>query len=438
MKKSKNHILLVLSFLLIFISGIQIFIPLEETKPLKGSFSDSPKPQFSGTNWFKEDFQQKSEAWLKENFGFRNFFVRLHHQISFKIFKKAHSSGVIVGKNNYLYEKFYIDALYGEDFKGVMYWEDKISKLTALSDSLGRLDKSFLILVAPSKAAFYEEHIPAYLKGEGGPYNYKYFTQRLSDETIPVIDFYSWFNSEKESAEYPLFPKTGIHWSEYGQYLAGDSIFKYLNSKGYHMPNMILDSLDVTMQPNKQDADIELAMNLLFTINKEELAYPKFHVIRKDTIKPRGIVIGDSFYWQFMADGMHKDFFNNGEFWYYNRDVIQRGGGKINQSLEYIEKRIDQTDLIVIICSEGGLSRFAWGFVDDLYSLYFDSNSYSPTLQRSIDNTKKAIKDDPSWLSKVTKKAQGKEISVDSMMTLDAIYMYEIQQLDLLKSPESK
>jgi len=433
MKRSKNHILLVLSLLLIFISGIQIFLPIEERKPLNGSFSESPKPKFTGTTWFNEDFQQKTEAWVKENFGFRSFFVRLHHQISFKLFKKAHSSGVIVGKNNYLYEKFYIDALYGEDFKGVMYWEDKISKLSALSDSLGKLDKSFLILVAPSKAAFYEEHIPTYLKGEGGPYNYKYLTKRLGDETIPFIDFYSWFNREKENSEYPLFPKTGIHWSEYGQYLAGDSIFKYLNSRGYHMPDMILDSLDITKQANKQDADIELAMNLLLPINKEELAYPKFHVLRKDTVKPRGIVIGDSFYWQFMADGMHKDFFNNGEFWYYNRDVIQRGGGKIKQSLKYLEKRIEQTDLIVIICSEGGLSRFAWGFVEDLHSLYFDSVSYSPSLQRSIDNTKKAIKDDPSWLSKVTEKAKGKSISPDSMMVLDALYMYEKRQFEQLK-----
>ena len=355
MKKAANTILLILGLILIIISGFQMLLPVFEEKPLEGSFTKSPEPQMKAKYWFDESFQQKSEEWLKENFGFRNFYVRLHHQLSFWLFKKAHSEGVIVGKNNVLFEKFYIDALLGNDFKGVSYWEDQLGKLSLLQDTLQNLDKSFLIIIAPSKAAYFQENIPDYLMGDVRPYNYRYLVERLEEENLPSIDFYSWFNEMKADSEYPLFPKTGIHWTEYGQYLAGDSIFSYLRSRGYRMPEYILDSLDITNIPNHQDADIERAMNLLFRINREELAYPKFHVLRKDTVKPRGIVIGDSFYWQFMADGMHKDFFNNGEFWYYNRDIIVRGGEKISQSLDYLRQRVNSTDMFVIICTEGGL-----------------------------------------------------------------------------------
>ena len=174
-------------------------------------------------------------------------------------------------------------------------------------------------------------------------------------------------------------------------------------------------------------------MNLLFTVNREELAYPRYHVVRKDTAKPRGIVIGDSFYWQFMADGMHKDFFKNGEFWYYNRDIVVEDGSKINQSLEYLKKRVEQTDLFVIICSEGGLSRFSWGFIDDLYSLYFDAPPRSQALESSIRLSKQAISRDANWLKSIEKKALDKGISVDSMMTLDAIFMYEKRKLEELE-----
>lgn len=433
--KTINTIFLILGLLIIFGSSAQLVFKVFPIKPLNGSFTDSPKPTISARAWFDESLQTQSESWLNENFGFRNFFLRLDHQISLWLYKKAHSEGVIVGKENYLFEKFYIDALYGRDFSGIANWEEKIGKLSALNDSLQKLDKSFLICIGPSKAAHHREYIPEYLKTEGGkPYNYLYLKKRLSEENIPFIDMYSWFEEIKQDAEYPLFPKTGIHWSEYGQYLVGDSMYNYFNSLGYKMPVYILDSLDTSSKPNKQDTDIARAMNLLFPISQDQLAYPKFHVERDNLIKPRGIVVGDSFYWQFLADGMHKDFFDKGEFWYYNRDIIVPGGDKISQTKEYLEQRIKETDMIVFVGSEGGLSRFAWGFIDDLYSLYFGTQqTVSPVVMKKVNQKIQAITKDPAWLARVEKKAIDKSIPLDSMLFLDGMFMYQNEQLKLLK-----
>jgi len=435
MDKLKNTILLAIGLIIIVGSGIQMVFKVYPVKALNGSFTESVKPKLSSTSWFDESFQSQSESWLNENFGFRNFFLRLNHQVSFWIFNKAHSEGVIVGKKNYLFEKFYIDALNGTDFIGIAKWEEKIGKLSALSDSLQKLNKSFLICIGPSKALHHKEYIPEYLLSEGGsPYNYIYLKKRLAEDKIPFIDMYSWFEKNKSDAEYPLFPKTGIHWSEYGQYLVGDSLYRYFNSLGYKMPVYKLDSLDTSSLPNKQDTDIERAMNLLFPISNDNLAYPKFHVERNSPDKPRGIVVGDSFYWQFMADGMHKDFFEKGEFWYYNRDIIIPGGEKIKQTMEYLEEKMKDTDMIVFMGSEGGLSKFAWGFIDDLYSLYFGSAPYySPTVLKRLEQTKRTIRKDPTWLAGIEKKAKEKAISLDSMLFLDGMYMYEKEQLKLLK-----
>ena len=53
------------------------------------------------------------------------------------------------------------------------------------------------------------------------------------------------------------------------------------------------------------------------------------------------------------------------------------------------------------------------------------SGSPSEKLKKRIDVIINAIKNTPEWLEKVKKKAIEKNISLDSMLLLDAIYMSE-------------
>jgi len=191
-----------------------------------------------------------------------------------------------------------------------------------------------------------------------------------------------------------------------------------------------LDSVVVSRRPNDQDADIQLAMNLLFPMTREQLGYPQIRYEEDSLRKPGGFVVGDSFYWQFMGDGSHKALFENGEFWYYNKEIYGNDGKMRPNEPDYAAKRYDESDLIVILATEPQLSRFGWGIVEDLYQYYFPDRAgapapYAPTLQLEIDKALHAMRQDSAWMKQISDKAALKGISLDSMMLLDALYLYE-------------
>ena len=136
MKNAVKHILFFIPLCLLLFTIWQQHYNYFHIKPLNGSFAKKESPVFSWDTWFSGTYQHDKEADKNENFGFRNFFVRLNHQIDFSIFGQARASGVIVGKENYLYEQGYIDAYYGKDFIGynkVTEYLKKIKQIQKLS-----------------------------------------------------------------------------------------------------------------------------------------------------------------------------------------------------------------------------------------------------------------------------------------------------------------
>ena len=83
---------------------------------LKGDVKSPNNVEFNLDNWIEGTYQQKKEEHLNEVFGFRSVFVRLNNQIVYSLFSKAKANGVIVGKENYLYEVDYINAYTGNDY----------------------------------------------------------------------------------------------------------------------------------------------------------------------------------------------------------------------------------------------------------------------------------------------------------------------------------
>ena len=66
---------------------------------------------------------------------------------------------VVIGKENYLYEKGYIDAFFGVDFIGHDSIAISAYKLKMIQDTLAKLNKTLLIILAPGKGDFFPEYI---------------------------------------------------------------------------------------------------------------------------------------------------------------------------------------------------------------------------------------------------------------------------------------
>ncbi len=113
MGPKKTTLLFVLIGVLSLLPLIQQLTGFIKVKPLFGAITEGQKPIFDFNRWMEGDYQKEMEAYLNEKFGFRNYFIRLNNQVAYSLYHKAKANGVIIGKENYLYELSYINAYYG-------------------------------------------------------------------------------------------------------------------------------------------------------------------------------------------------------------------------------------------------------------------------------------------------------------------------------------
>lgn len=143
--------------IILFIPCIQHSLHLVGEKSLRGAVNYAPDISFEKKEWFQGKYQEEKEKYLNDGFGFRSFFVRLNNQIRYSLFNKANANGVIIGKENYLYEENYIKAYYGQDFIGKEKIEERFIQLKFIQDTLQKLNKSLLLVYASGKASFFSE-----------------------------------------------------------------------------------------------------------------------------------------------------------------------------------------------------------------------------------------------------------------------------------------
>ncbi len=430
MEKKLKILALLLMALLLFIPLIQLkFHFLEPSKKLSGSYQKTEKPVFSSELWFNNTFQQDFEKYFNQNFGFRNTLVRLHNQINYSLFKKAEAKGVIVGKNNYLYETNYINSYNGTNYIGKTEIVKRVEELQIIYDHLKQHNTELLVIIAPGKAYFYPEHIPNYLSMKpSDSNNYKIYLSALSQTNIPIIDFNTLFVSMKDTSSIVLYPKTGIHWSQASIPFVIDSILKKTEILLHKNLNHVItyrgpdaDTVD------RQDSDIERGMNLIYPIDKLKMNYPKWHFENNATKdKPKMVAIGDSFWWQLYSSGISKHAFNNAQFWYYYKEIYPQSNKKdLFVKDIYALQKLEQSDIVILMTTEANLTKFPFGFEDVMSSKpYYDS-----IFNRKVENLKNYIKTNESWFNKVKAKAQENMISIDSMLQVDAEYTIRKEEI---------
>lgn len=364
--------------LMLLIPAIQHFTGFANEKKLEGSFTETLNPTFNDSMWFSGAYQKQKQQYVNEQFGFRPDFVRIHNQVYYMLYNQALANDVIVGKEKYLYGKTYIDSYLGNDFLGEEFIQKQIKKLKAIKDTLGTKNIDLVMVLAPGKASFYPEFLPKrFVKKSNQPTNYKELKKQLKTNEINTLDFYSWFLQMKDTAAYPLFPKTGIHWSKYGEFRAADSLLGYVAKlRNCPMPWLDTFGFEVTTDVRDTDDDIEKGMNIITDIPDLKMGY-FFSQIQYDSTKqyPKVSVIGDSYYWGLVALGLSEKGFNKGEFWYYFNERHFTDGtpmqGRHDLSKEELVKALESNQVIILLATNGNLTTFDFGFIDHMHEIYF-------------------------------------------------------------------
>lgn len=371
MGPKKTTLLFALIGVLLLLPLIQQLTGFVKVKPLFGAITEGQKPIFDFNRWMEGDYQKEMESYLNEKFGFRNYFIRLNNQVAYSLYQKAKANGVIIGKENYLYELSYINAYYGRDFVGRDSINSVLNKVAYLQEHLAKKNITLMLVLNPGKVSYYPQYIPDSLVGTKSITNYEYYAQKAKSINLNVLDLRSYFILNKSTFPYPLFPKCGIHWSTYCEILAKDTLMKYIGAlRKTAVPEIIMDSISLDKGTRNRDADIKDGMNLLMGPDCGELAYPNYHILEKNRTKFTSLVVADSFYWGIYGNLDVAQLFKNNQFWFYYYELYNPEWGLKYPGDIDLKKEIEKQDIIIIMATESTLPRLGWGFIEAAYSLY--------------------------------------------------------------------
>lgn len=420
-----KKILLGFILVMLLLPLVQQHVHFFDSAPLKGSQVPAGQVWFSTQGWLEGTYQEGYEKWHSENIGFRPDLVRVHNQIEYSLFGDVSAQQVIVGKEGYLYEENYLKAYTGRDYLGKSQINAMTERVKQLQDSLEKKGITLVVCLAAGKASFFPEYIPDSYGPASDSTNYKVFASLLQQKNVNTIDFNKWFMSMKGKTEFPLYPKTGIHWSRYGSLMVTDSIINYVEQKrGVDMPGIIWERTVWSDTLQSPDDDIGQAMNLLCPIEPYAMGYPVYHF--EDTTgkaKVRMMTISDSFFWSIFDIGIAPSAFADVNFYYYNQEVHHTDGRAMTLSNpEECVKDAEQADVVMLMATEGTMWGFGWGFIDDAFNHFV---LHKAVLQGDalIRKYESLIRMDETWMQGIQLKAQENGISVDSMIYLDARYM---------------
>lgn len=396
-----------------------------ESGPLGGAQVKADQAWFSMRGWFEGYYQEGYEKWHSENIGFRPDLVRLHNQVEYSLFGNVSAKQVVVGKEGYLYEENYLKAYTGRDYLGRTQINEMVERVKQIQDSLEKKGITLVVCLAAGKASFYPEFIPDSYGPASDSTNYKVFASVLQQNNVNTIDFNKWFLSMKGKTEFPLYPKTGIHWSRYGSLMVTDSLISYVEHKrNVDMPDIIWEQTIWSDTLQSPDNDIGEAMNLMWPVKPFTMGHPIFHF--EDTTgkaKVRMMTIGDSFFWSMFDIGLAPSSFSDINFYYYNKEVHHTDGRAMTLSNpEECLKDAENSDVIVLMATEGTMWGFGWGFIDDAFNQFVLHRAVLDG-DAMVRKYEALIRMDEVWMADMREKAMQNGISLDSMISIDARYM---------------
>jgi hypothetical protein len=413
-----------LILVMLFLPWVQRSLEIFPIKDLNGDFVPAPKPVFDLSTWKMGEFQSKTERYTEEKIGFHNFLVRLRNQLDYSVFRMANAEGVVVGKTGELYEQDYIRAYLGGDFIGQSTIEKKFRRLKFVQEKLKSMGKDLVLVFEPGRASYSPENIPDRFKYiyPPGNSNYNCMLKEADKLKINHIDFNKYFKDQKDKSKYPLYPKQGVHWSQYGSYLVADSLKHYIEKlRGIQLGDLHFQVTGLSDSLKYTDYDAGKSMNLLCEMAHPKMAYPNLTFTDKPVSdRPSVLVISDSYYWNLYIAEIPMHLFRHGEFWYYNA-IAQFDQEKAKEvpALD-LKKEIETKDVIMIMVTERFLYNYDWRFIDNVYELF------TPELQidapyRYANNVRGAS----DWFTLMIQKAKDARITLEEAIRRDALYMFE-------------
>ena len=383
MNSRTQTILFTLTALLLFAFAIQQQTGLFKFKELNGVVDSSPKPEWTWHNFIDGGLQDSTEAYLQQNFGFREPLTRFYNQTEWTLFRYsqvAEDQRIVITDDNWIFEPATVEEYYqgrayynGEDFTDnlLKQFEAEAQRLLQIQKMLEPYGTHLFVALLPGKEQICPEHLPKntqYFK-EKKITAFGFYSKRLKELGVNHINLAECFMEMKGKVSYPLFPQTGTHWSNLAAIHSADTLIRYMEYlSDSNMVNLTMGSMfQRTLKP---DADLESLMNLIWPLQKAPNFLAEAYYDYDTTAwRPRLLTIGDSFYWNILNFTPVWDVFESVPYWYYFStayfdDDDLKVTHKISD-LDVLQEVID-ADFVMLSYSTVALYKMSNGFSEAL------------------------------------------------------------------------
>ena len=394
--------------------------------PLQGFTPIVEKPEFCVDSFALGVYQDNVERYISDNFGFREFFIRVYNQFDYSCFRNITNDNIIEGKDHELFTTMYLNDITGETL-----WDyypsiedakanarKNVEETKRLINTLKQFDIDFLFVFAPTKTAVYPEKMPQRYQEQVSDFSLEeYYIELFKENNIPHVDFYNYFKALKDTATYPLYSRTGTHWAQSTIPMVSDSLFRKLEElTGYRLPSIDYLDENVTTNYSVQDGELEEAMNLLFPLNKPALPDPVCTL--KDTIdadRPNLLVIGDSYANQLVFSSFGNAF-NNWDWWAYNSDIHSSrprfNWRKVVEEFDAVTV-LQEADIVLAVFTQPMMYDYMFEFPRTAQELlekgYFNEDEAKEAVRQMIY-------DEPKWYDGVVKQAEERHLTFEECL----------------------
>lgn len=373
----KNKLLYIILFALLisflFLPMIQEHYKPFKSKPLNGVNFVTEFPELSFETFSNGKYQSQLEKYTSENFGFREFVIRLYNQYIWSCYHKTYSHFLIPGKGNWLFYTEAVNDYYGTEQKkwyktpeNAKDWFDKNTKLMCqLRNVLKEYDIEFLSFMAPSKPFVYPEHLPERERDTTTINAMEYYDKSLTEAGFPHIEMTKWFRAMRDTLPYPVFPNMDMHWQFTAVY-GYDSLFRLMNSlNDFGIPKIKYGKPQPYFDDFQND---EATLNLMFPIKNKNTDY-KLDVeieCNENCRKPKVLFVGDSFIWGLDEHLPWEQLMDDIEILFYNSSVF-KGFDRTKYKKEDINllRDILRADYVVFYTSGHQWYRASYDFVEE-------------------------------------------------------------------------
>lgn len=370
-----KKIVITIFLLFLFLPALQAkFEFLPETN-LNGVTQNIERPSlnriFSPKGRSAEGWQKEFEQWFNNNLGLRAAAIKTDNQINFHLFKEISSKNntkIVLGKNNWLFEKGYIDNRNNRDAISDKWLNQQVDDIAALQKALSEKGIPLLLVIAPSKASLYPEQIPPKYLANQQPTNYDRLIPLLSQKGIHYLDGRAILESQKEHTTYSLFPQGGTHWTYSAACLVSQQIMTTLESLSSK------DLVNITCAPDTPQevpygTDKDLADLINIWTPEQTYGQTAYPTITGDNGQKLDILmIGDSFSWTLINILENAGVYKDRDFYYYfsrNSQFPEGTFDPISEPNINWQTEVFAKDAIILEVSETGINNIGSGFVQE-------------------------------------------------------------------------